>query len=419
MMSKENPNRFIFTARYKGVEKTFSDTPLIVHGDYECPHCKEEITLEQIKEITSLSASQEKRVKEALVFLNKYREKFKLDTCLRKAHFIAQVLVETNIFRATTEGGNFSVKRLKVIHGKYFKEQKIDQIILDSLKIRLNIIFKVTDKDGKVITKTNDQIANLVINQTVDVKFLYAKFKDDDLLIKTITKKVENDKGELTEEVEYYIYITKHEAFPVELLSRAYAGRLGNGDELSRDGYFFRGKGLKQLTGKANYKEFSNYRNNNPFPDDKTGEIDFTEISDINNLKCNSDKLSDELMYGVQSAIWYWNTQNGAPYKDADKDDVKMVTKRVNGGYNGLEKRAQYTIKARCSLNTINHYDKIFTKGSRSQKDKLIHNLRMIKEKRDVVWKGKTLIIESDPEGVKLWEKYKDKPIHIKTEDIK
>lgn len=418
-MAKDNPNKFVFTAKYKGVKKTFSDNPLSVLGDYECPYCKEEITIEQVKEITSLSSSQEKRVKDSLVYLNKYREKFRLDSCLRKTHFIAQVLVETNVFKATTEGGSFFIGRLKLIHGRYFKSQAIDQTILDSLKTELKNIIKITDKDGKTVTKTNDQISSLIKNVTVDVKLLYAKHKGDDFLIKTVTEKKKDEKGVEKDEIKYKIYIKKHSAFPIQTLSRAYAGRLGNGDELSRDGYLFRGKGLKQLTGRANYKAFSDYRNKNPFTDDNSGNIDFTKVTDRANLKCNSDKISSKLMYGVQSAIWYWNTQNGHPYKDADKDDVKMVTKRVNGGFNGLEKRSDYTIEARCAFNTIKHYDDTFTKGSRSQKDNLIHNLRLIKEERKVVWQKKTLTIKADPEGVKLWEKHKAKPIGLKPQGIK
>ena len=386
--------------------------------DYTCQYCDDEITLEQIKEITSLNTDQEKRVIDSLVLLNKYRNNFKLDNCLRKVHFIAQILVETNIFKATTESGNFSIPRLKAIHGRYFKKQAIDDTILESLDEKLFEIFKVTDKDTKVIKKSSKEIKDLLKGLVVDTKKLYGKFESSDELVKTVKEKEIDEKGKEIEVVKCKIYITKHKAYAVQILSRAYAGRLGNGNELSRDGYFFRGKGLKQLTGRGNYKSFSEYRNANPFPGDDSGKIDFIKITDKENLECNSDLIASDLKYGVQSAIWYWNTQNGKAYRDADKDDVKMVSKRINGGYNGLEKRSKYTIKARVSLNAIKHYESIFEKGSKKQKDELIHNLRLIKEERTVEWQKKVLTIESDPEGLKLWDKYKAKPIKIEPKGL-
>ena len=46
---------------------------------------------------------------------------------------------------------------------------------------------------------------------------------------------------------------------PEMIGSRVYAGRMGNGDEASRDGYSYRGRGLIQLTGKNNYRKFSQW----------------------------------------------------------------------------------------------------------------------------------------------------------------
>jgi predicted chitinase len=46
---------------------------------------------------------------------------------------------------------------------------------------------------------------------------------------------------------------------PVKIGSRVYANRMGNGDEKSQEGYFFRGRGALQTTGKINYLAFSKF----------------------------------------------------------------------------------------------------------------------------------------------------------------
>lgn len=347
-MSEDNLNKFVFTAKYKEIQKTFSNKPLNVLGDYECPHCKEEITLEQIKDITSLTPSQEKRVKESLVFINKYRKDFKLDTCLRKAHFIAQCILETNKFKATVENTNYNLNNynLNNYFTRKFKKQVIDDVILKSLEDYLSKIFTFTDKDGKLVTKTNAQIKVLVKGINVETKYLYGGYKGKDLLIKTVKEKITDKEGKESDQVKYNIYITKHKHFAIPLLSRAYGNRLENKDELSRDGYIFRGRGMKQLTGRVNYRLFTEFRNKNPFPEDTSGKIDFTKTTDLVKLEGNYDKIgdTDNIIYGVQSALWYWIGGNGAIYEHSDKDDVFMVSWRINGGFNGFykKKRAYY-----------------------------------------------------------------------------
>lgn len=49
------------------------------------------------------------------------------------------------------------------------------------------------------------------------------------------------------------------------------------------------------------------------------------------------------MIYSVQSAVWYWNEGNKKVYETADIDDVVKATKAVNGGYNGLDDRNEYT----------------------------------------------------------------------------
>lgn len=104
-----------------------------------------------------------------------------------------------------------------------------------------------------------------------------------------------------------------------KIANRVYASRMGNGDEASGDGFKFRGRGYIQLTGKDNYKAFSNF----------IGE----------DCVANPDLVSDK--YPLVSASWFFDKNNLWTICDrgATDDVVIAVTKRVNGGQNGVTDR--------------------------------------------------------------------------------
>jgi len=110
---------------------------------------------------------------------------------------------------------------------------------------------------------------------------------------------------------------------PEKIANRVYGSRMGNGAESSGDGWRYRGRGLIQLTGKNNYKEFAAWAG-----DDRT----------IN----NPDIVATD--FAVHSAVFYWDKKK--LNKTADQDDVKKVTYRVNGGDNGLAHRRELYGKA-------------------------------------------------------------------------
>lgn len=107
------------------------------------------------------------------------------------------------------------------------------------------------------------------------------------------------------------------------LLGYAYAGRNGNGDEASGDGFRYRGRGMIQLTFKSNYTDFSASHNKRN-PDDPQ---DFVVNPD----------LVAQLKYGVESAFYFWDAHKINAL--ADKDDINAVTTAVNGGLNGVPDR--------------------------------------------------------------------------------
>lgn len=106
---------------------------------------------------------------------------------------------------------------------------------------------------------------------------------------------------------------------PVIIASRVYANRMGNREEDSGDGYRYRGRGYIQLTGHDNYKAFDL-----AVSDDVVGNPDFVAMK-----------------YPLFSAGWFWNSRKLNDLADlgADQQVVADITKKINGGYHGLEDR--------------------------------------------------------------------------------
>ena len=117
---------------------------------------------------------------------------------------------------------------------------------------------------------------------------------------------------------------------PEKIANRVYAGRMGNGDETSGDGWKYRGRGLIQLTGRSNYKAFADW------------------IGDVHVMD-EPDLVSTE--YAVHSAVFFWDRND--LNRLADKDDVVGVTTRINGGVNGLAHRRDLLNKANGLLSML------------------------------------------------------------------
>jgi putative chitinase len=169
-------------------------------------------------------------------------EKFKIDTPLKLAHFLAQCAHESCNFKFVTENLNYSAKALRDRFGKYF----------------------------------------------------------------------------LTPPTSCDSYARKPEA----IACRVYASRMGNGNEASKDGWKFRGRGYIQLTGRTNYTAF------NTFVED--------------DVVANPDLVAEK--YSLLSAAWFFYTNKLGELSAQGATDavVTLVTKRVNGGTNGLAERIKY-----------------------------------------------------------------------------
>ena len=103
------------------------------------------------------------------------------------------------------------------------------------------------------------------------------------------------------------------------IANRMYANRMGNGDEASGDGFKFCGRGLIQLTGRTNYTWFA---------------------ASIGIGPEEAEEYLQTFEGAAQSACWFWETNN--LNKFADAEDIKGMTKVINGGYLGLEDRQSH-----------------------------------------------------------------------------
>ena len=106
------------------------------------------------------------------------------------------------------------------------------------------------------------------------------------------------------------------EKHPEQLANVVYSSRMGNGPTESGDGWKFRGRGLKQLTGKDNYT--------------RCGQSIGAD------LVANPDLLL-EPEYAALSAAWFWSVNKCGALADAD--DFVGLTKKINGGTIGLADR--------------------------------------------------------------------------------
>jgi putative chitinase len=110
---------------------------------------------------------------------------------------------------------------------------------------------------------------------------------------------------------------------PKALADKVYSNRMGNGEG---EGHVYIGRGFLQLTGKDNYKAFA-------------ADMDAPEIM--------KDPELVETKYAFETALWFF--QKNGLFDIADKgvsdDVIKQITKRVNGGYVGLDHRIKETRK--------------------------------------------------------------------------
>jgi putative chitinase len=110
----------------------------------------------------------------------------------------------------------------------------------------------------------------------------------------------------------------------------AYEGRKDLGNIKKGDGVRFKGRGLLQLTGRDNYEHYGKYI-----------KKDLLKLG-------NEQIVATTPKYALDVSLWFWNNRKLNKY--ADNDNLRAITRRVNGGYNGLLDRELYLKRAKFFL---------------------------------------------------------------------
>jgi len=211
------------------------------------------------------------RLQEIAGYINEHGKDFGIDTKEELQHFLSQAGHESGNFTNFTEGLNYRVNLLGTYKywDKYFNPQTA-----------------YTTPPTTVVDPT--------------------KKNPNDYIGNTSTSGV--------------VYVN-HETFA----NFVYCCRNGNGNEASGDGYLYRGRGIIQLTGEANYTDFNTHYQAN---------YDSTV-----NLVTNPDLVASNLEIAVISALWFYKTNVLDEIPVNDSTTVEAVTLIVNGGDNGLDDR--------------------------------------------------------------------------------
>lgn len=273
----------------KAAKSTINGTMKFVIADVEkdekeekkegkCPRCNQDITLDEIKKICvdskgNCMIKDESQLVVAINTFNELRQEFKINTCLRKVHFISQICEETHFYKLE-EDLNYTEQGLLDVFPKKFE---------------------------------------------TNVQKTYAKQWGI------------NDKNLSADKVRIGNYI--------------YSGVNGNNyvsdtnlGDINQDGYRYRGRGFIQITGKTNYQKISDKYNDWIADKLKKERVDW--VNNEKQLLVGADAMAATLTY------WRYANILSRTDKGTTDDAIKVVTYKINGGFNGLDERRRLLNKA-------------------------------------------------------------------------
>ncbi|WP_369407771.1 glycoside hydrolase family 19 protein, partial [Trinickia terrae] len=168
----------------------------------------------------------------------------------------------------------------------------------------LRLIFDLasTDQLQTIADELNPRLADYKLDSKLRVTHFFAQIRQEAGRHLNTSENLNYRSDILTQKFSYFsthpheadLYgrTVLHSAQPEAIANRAYANRIGNGSVESGDGWKYRGRGLKQLTGKSNYSRFQSF-----YPT-------LWSNGDVNFLG-NPDLVS-EMIYAVRSSIYFW-----------------------------------------------------------------------------------------------------------------
>lgn len=195
------------------------------------------------------------------------------------------------------------------------------------------LLMKVLLKSGWIeMSVTQDQLVNILPNARTQAGVFISALNAamERFLINTPTRiaaflaQVGHESGQLqyVRELGNNQYLSKYDTGTLAL-------RLGNTPEADGDGQKYRGRGLIQITGRSNYRQCSL----GLFGDERLLSL---------------PELLEQPQWAAESAAWFWE-QNGLN-ELADRDQFNTITRRINGGLNGLQDRLEIWARARAVL---------------------------------------------------------------------
>lgn len=133
----------------------------------------------------------------------------------------------------------------------------------------------------------------------------------------------------------HYLAQVAHESselrYTQEIASgKAYEWRSDLGNTHRGDGVRYKGRGLIQITGRANYQAYARF-------------CGFDVVT--------NPGLLERPLGAVRSSMWYWSRHGLNELSDID--DIRKITRKINGGYNGLDSRKMYLQRAKRALGLL------------------------------------------------------------------
>ncbi|GAL86189.1 hypothetical protein CHU_3448 [Sporocytophaga myxococcoides] len=336
LSSEASPENF---SKEKQYLKDWLFNPKIVP---EASYPKYPITKEQLKEIFKDEKTDDERLEEVVVAINKYSNKFNLDTKIEMCHFIGQIGAETGGLQKLDESVSYTPKRVVEVFGLKKYAHLFQGYNSDGTCTGVTYL-----QDG--LTNGNGKAAN------ISPVFPYST-KENIIAAYASPTVPEMKDGKINNVNSNYnsgIIRVKNDyhGSDAKLFNVTYACRLGNRGVNSEDGMKFKGKGFVHLTGRYNYKLISDTWNADPENalNKKSFHISSSDGGNLEELESNVD-------VAIKASLYYWELNNVNDWTGASISDekIRQVSSLVNTGntttawndINGIATRKKFTDKA-------------------------------------------------------------------------
>jgi predicted chitinase len=236
---------------------------------------------------------------------------------------------------------SFDRKLLPIDDGRLKCDGALGKKTLDAIMAFQRTALGETTPEGKieVDSPTLFRLCSLLADDidAVLLRLAYLRAADEDVtsLAEAIGRVMSNRNIDTPLQRAHFLAQIGHESgelrFRSELASgEAYEGRRDLGNTQPGDGRRYKGRGLIQLTGRANYAEYGRALGR---------EAELLE---------HPERVADEIGLCIDVAAWFWSRRELNAL--AEKDDLTGITRRINGGLNGLEDRRRLLKRCKALL---------------------------------------------------------------------